>query len=150
MSSIISTKLWSSRLLGRVCASRFSVQKWRAEEREELIAAIRENPHRYVGQEQAGLSTAPVWSNGAPEPRPLVLRTYITAAGDSYSVMPGGLTRISTGAAEIVVSMQKGGGSKDTWVLSDGPVNMVSLLTPVGPSGSFWGFLGGIAQPRGG
>jgi uncharacterized alpha-E superfamily protein len=46
--------------------------------------------------------------------------------------MPGGLTRISTNPAEIIVSMQKGGGSKDTWVLSDGPVNMVSLLTPSG------------------
>jgi uncharacterized circularly permuted ATP-grasp superfamily protein/uncharacterized alpha-E superfamily protein len=101
-------------------------------EKDELIAAIRENPHRYVGQEQAALSTAPVWSNGHPEPRPLVLRTYITAAGDSYSVMPGGLTRISTGAAELVVSMQKGGGSKDTWVLADGPVNMISLLTASG------------------
>lgn len=103
-----------------------------AQEREELVAQIRENPHRFVGQEQAALSTAPVWSSGSPEPRPLVLRTYITATGDSYSVMPGGLTRISTDAADIVVSMQKGGGSKDTWILSDGPVNMVSLLTASG------------------
>jgi uncharacterized circularly permuted ATP-grasp superfamily protein/uncharacterized alpha-E superfamily protein len=110
----------------------FFGSKMGREEREQLIAAIRENPHRYVGQEEAALSTAPVWGNGAPEPRPLVLRAYITAAGDSYSVMPGGLTRISTNPAEIIVSMQKGGGSKDTWVLSDGPVNMVSLLTPSG------------------
>jgi uncharacterized circularly permuted ATP-grasp superfamily protein/uncharacterized alpha-E superfamily protein len=102
------------------------------EERKKLVAAIRQNPHRFVGQEQAVLSTAPVWSNGAPEPRPLVVRAYITAAGDSFAVMPGGLTRISTDATEIVVSMQEGGGSKDTWVFSDGPVNMVSLLTPSG------------------
>lgn len=101
-------------------------------EREKLIADIRENPHRYVGQEQATLSTAPVWNNGAPEPRPLVVRAYTAAAGDSFAVMPGGLTRISTDTGEIVVSMQEGGGSKDTWVLSDGPVNMISLLTPSG------------------
>jgi uncharacterized alpha-E superfamily protein len=61
-----------------------------------------------------------------------VLRAYISAAGDSFAVMPGGLSRISMDAADIVVSMQKGGGSKDTWVLSDGPVNMVSLLTASG------------------
>jgi uncharacterized circularly permuted ATP-grasp superfamily protein/uncharacterized alpha-E superfamily protein len=102
------------------------------EEREQLVASIRENPHWYVGQEQAVLSTAPVWSKGAPEPRPLVLRAYISAAGDSFAVMPGGLSRISMDASDIVVSMQKGGGSKDTWVLSDGPVNMMSLLTPSG------------------
>ena len=102
------------------------------EEREQLVASIRENPHLYVGQEQAPLSTTPVWANGLLEPRPLVLRAYMAAAGDSFVVMPGGLTRISREAADIVVSMQKGGGSKDTWVLSDGPVNMISLLTPSG------------------
>jgi uncharacterized alpha-E superfamily protein len=96
------------------------------------VADIRENPHQYVGQEQTALSTAPVWANGAPEPRPLVVRAYVTATADSYAVMPGGLTRISTEAGEIVVSMQEGGGSKDTWVLADGPVNMMSLLTPSG------------------
>ena len=46
--------------------------------------------------------------------------------------MPGGLTRVSTTAGDPVVSMQSGGGSKDTWVLSDGPVAPVSLLTPAG------------------
>ncbi len=101
-------------------------------DRNRLVAAIRENPYRYVGQEQTALSTAPVWCNGVLEPRPLVLRTYITATGESHAVMPGGLTRISTESGEMVVSMQQGGGSKDTWVLADGPVNMISLLTPAG------------------
>ena len=43
-------------------------------------------------------------------------------------VMPGGLTRVSGSAETMVVSMQKGGGSKDTWVLADGPVSTFSLL----------------------
>ncbi len=111
---------------------RFFGSRMGDEEREEMIASIRENPHYYVGQAQAALSTSPVWSYGAPEPRPLVLRAFITAAGDSFAVMPGGLTRISADPSEIVVSMQRGGGSKDTWVLSDGPVNMVSMLTASG------------------
>jgi uncharacterized alpha-E superfamily protein len=34
----------------------------------------------------------------------------------------------------MIVSMQKGGGSKDTWILSGGPVDTFSLLTPVGQS----------------
>ena len=79
------------------------------EERKKLVAAIRENPHRYVGQEQAALSTAPVWANGAPEPRPLVLRAYITAAGDSFAVMPGGLTRISTDAPKLLSRCRRAG-----------------------------------------
>ncbi|HWF20125.1 MAG TPA: circularly permuted type 2 ATP-grasp protein, partial [Verrucomicrobiae bacterium] len=106
--------------------------KLAAKERDELITAIRERPDEFVAQEHATLSTAPVWFNGKLEPRPLVMRAYSTAMGDSYAVMPGGLSRVSTAAEEPIVSMQSGGGSKDTWVISDGPVNMVSLLTPSG------------------
>ena len=106
--------------------------KLNSKERAELAAIIQARPGEFVGQERATLSTAPVWLNDKLEPRPLVMRAYVTAAGDSFAVMPGGLSRVSTAAGEPVVSMQSGGGSKDTWVLSDGPVNMISLLTPSG------------------
>ncbi len=41
--------------------------------------------------------------------------------------MPGGLSRIA-GSDGDVVSGQRGGSSKDTWVLSDSPVERVTLL----------------------
>ncbi len=103
-----------------------------AKDREKLRASIASRPHEFVGQERVALSTAPVWSNSRLEPRRVVVRAYITAHGDSFSVMPGGLTRVSTSSADPVVSMQSGGGSKDTWVLSEGPVSPISLLTPAG------------------
>ena len=59
-----------------------------------------------------------------------MLRTYVAAAGDSYAVMPGGLTRVVAHDDVPIVSMQRGGGSKDTWVLTDGPVSPVTLLAP--------------------
>ena len=37
--------------------------------------------------------------------------------------MPGGLTRVASDADERVVSAQRGGGSKDTWVISSGSVD---------------------------
>jgi len=44
------------------------------------------------------------------------------------------LTRTAAGPDSLVVSMQQGGGSKDTWVLSAGPVSPFSLLpSPGGP-----------------
>jgi uncharacterized alpha-E superfamily protein len=43
-------------------------------------------------------------------------------------VMPGGLTRAATGTDSRVISMQRGGSSKDTWVLSAGPVSTFSML----------------------
>ena len=66
----------------------------------------------------------------AIQPRHLVLRVYVVAAGDSYAVMPGGLTRVTASLDSLVVSMQRGGGSKDTWVLADGPTPQFSLLRP--------------------
>ncbi len=101
-------------------------------EKAALAAEIKARPHEFVGQEQVALSTAPVWLGTKLESRPIVVRAYIAAAGDSYVVMPGGLTRVSRSPEVPVVSMQSGGGSKDTWVLSDTPVVPVSLLAPPG------------------
>ena len=45
------------------------------------------------------------------------MRVYAVANGDgSYEVMAGGLTRVAGGSLDDVVSMQRGGLSKDTWV----------------------------------
>jgi uncharacterized circularly permuted ATP-grasp superfamily protein/uncharacterized alpha-E superfamily protein len=101
-------------------------------EKASLTSKLHARPHDFVGQEQVALSTAPVWHPNKLEPRPVVFRTYIAAAGDSYAVMPGGLTRVSSAPDVPIVSMQRGGGSKDTWVRSNGPVSSVSLLAPPG------------------
>ncbi len=103
-----------------------------AKERESLIAAIGARPFEFVGQEQVALSTAPVWLNNKLEPRGVSLRAYIGAASGGFTVMPGGLTRVSSGVGDQIVSMQSGGGSKDTWILSEAPVVPATLLTPSG------------------
>ena len=53
---------------------------------------------------------------------------------DSYAVMPGGLTRVSASLDTMVVSMQRGGGSKDTWVLGDGPAAALHAAASARPS----------------
>lgn len=93
-----------------------------------LIEKIRKSPGSYVAQEQVALSTVPAWEDGPLRPRHLVLRVYAVASGDSYSVMPGGLTRITSSVDDLVVSMQSGGGSKDTWVVAGEPTSQLSLL----------------------
>jgi uncharacterized alpha-E superfamily protein len=55
---------------------------------------------------------------------------YLAAVGDSWVVMPGGLARVSSSLGTPVVSMQRGGGSKDTWVLSNRPPDTSSLQRP--------------------
>ena len=103
-----------------------------ATEKSALADEIRARPHDFVGQEKVALSTAPAWLDNKLEPRSLVVRAYAAATGDSYVVMPGGLTRVANAPNSTIVSMQSGGGSKDTWVLSDGPVSPVTLLAPTG------------------
>ena len=93
-------------------------------------ARARPSPIITSRRSRVALSTVPVWDDGKLHPRHMVMRVFAVAAGDSYVVMPGGLTRISTSLDNMVVSMQSGGGSKDTWVLGDGPVPPFSLLRP--------------------
>ena len=85
--------------------------------REELAARLNARPDQFVAQEQVDLSTTPVHSHRGLEPRHVVLRVIAAWDGTSYSVLPGGLTRVATGQRSLVVSMQLGGGSKDTWVM---------------------------------
>ncbi len=102
--------------------------KLSAAERKALIARIESNPAAYVAQEQVSLSTVPVAQDHALRSRHLVLRVFAVASGDSWAVMPGGLTRITSSLDSLVVSMQHGGGSKDTWVRADAPAAPFSLL----------------------
>jgi uncharacterized circularly permuted ATP-grasp superfamily protein/uncharacterized alpha-E superfamily protein len=99
-----------------------------AAERDELLQRIRARPSEWVAQQQIDLSEAPLWNGHALEPRRLAIRCYAVGSGPGYQVMQGGLTRVAGADGEAVVSMQRGAGSKDTWVLADGPVSQLSLL----------------------
>lgn len=94
-----------------------------------LITQLKASPHEYVAQEQIALSNAPVWGNGHLYSRSVVLRAYAINTGNGWTVIPGGLVRVAD-ADGSVVSMQRGGHSKDAWVLSDSPVDTFSLLHP--------------------
>jgi uncharacterized circularly permuted ATP-grasp superfamily protein/uncharacterized alpha-E superfamily protein len=102
-----------------------------SEERAAWVGRIRAAPHRYLAQERVALSTVPTGDAMGATPRHLVLRVYAVRSGEGYAVMPGGLTRVSASPESLVVSSQRGGGSKDTWVLAEGPVGYISLLDRV-------------------
>ena len=97
-------------------------------DRSSLAVRIRARPELYVAQEQAVVSTVPVLQAGKIQARQAALRTFLVAADDTYSVMPGGLTQIISESDMPTFSLQNGGGSKDTWVHASGPVSEFSLL----------------------
>ena len=98
-------------------------------QRAALAERMRFAPDRWAAQEKISFSTAPMWEDGHLVHKPVSVRVYLVATKDGYMVMPGALTRVAATMDSPLVSMQKGGTSKDTWVLSDGPVENVTLLS---------------------
>ena len=98
-------------------------------DRQQLADELRSRPYDYVAQEQVALSTAPVWDNGNLHWRSLVLRTYVVNGAAGWTVMPGGLVRVADSNGPVV-SMQRGGHSKDAWVIWDEPVDTFTMLRP--------------------
>lgn len=101
-------------------------------ERSRLIDRIRSRPHGFVGQEPLPLSTLPCLHSGDGrrflEARPMILRTFLLARDHEFVLMPGGLTRVSDRTDSPLVSNQRGGVSKDTWVVASEPLREVTLL----------------------
>jgi uncharacterized alpha-E superfamily protein len=96
----------------------------------ELAAKIQALPSEFVAQEKASAFSTPVLMDEEVISGRFVLRAFVAASEDSYTVMPGGLTRISKQPDSLIVSFQSGAGSKDTWIVGDAPVKEVSLLNP--------------------
>lgn len=95
----------------------YFANKLNDEDLKNLVEKIQNNPHYYVGQEIIDFSTTPSFAKGKVEPRNTVIRAFSYLHEDKYHVMPGGLIRVSPTKDSLVVSNQKGGTSKDLWIL---------------------------------
>lgn len=108
---------------GAVLASSLAPEK-----RLRLAEEIRLRGSDFVAQEVVKLSTMPVWNDGYLEPRPFILRLFLTRVGDGWQVMPGGFCRIGDRIDARAVTMQRDGRSADVCVLAEGPVAETTLL----------------------
>jgi len=86
-------------------------------EQAEFAAKIEADPRNYIAQPTISFSRAPCLIGDAMEPRHVDLRPYVLY-GDKVTIVPGGLTRVALKQGSLVVNSSQGGGSKDTWVLS--------------------------------
>jgi glutamate---cysteine ligase / carboxylate-amine ligase len=86
----------------------------------EELAAVRRQiltaPHRWVAQEVVRLSTHPVFDGHQLAARHVDLRAFVFTGTESV-VAPAALTRVAP-AGSMIVNSSRGGGSKDTWLLS--------------------------------
>ena len=97
-----------------------------AEELANMAARIKSDPQRYVGQPVLESSFLPTLQNNVLAPRPAILRAFTVAGTGSYSVMPGGLTRVGLKEDALLISGQAGATSKDTWVVASEPERIVT------------------------
>jgi len=85
-----------------------------------LAEEIRAQPWAWCGQERVLHGTTPGWHEGNLRPMPFITRFFLAWKDGDYTVMPGGLTRCTPKGEDMIVSLQQGSLSKDTWVLEEG------------------------------
>lgn len=86
-------------------------------EQAEFAQRIQANPRNYIAQPTLSLSRVPTLIDGTFAGCHVDLRPYILYGKEIY-VHPGGLTRVAMKQGSLVVNSSQGGGTKDTWVLS--------------------------------
>ena len=86
---------------------------------ETFRAKLNANPSNYIAQPTLSLSTVPIFTESGLAPRHVDLRPFVLVSPHAIEVVPGGLTRVAMKEGSLVVNSSQGGGTKDTWVLSD-------------------------------
>jgi uncharacterized circularly permuted ATP-grasp superfamily protein/uncharacterized alpha-E superfamily protein len=99
-----------------------------AEERDAFLSRLADRPGDFVGQEVVRLSTTPALREGRLEAAPFVLRVFAAATPDGMKIMPGGFCRTSDYPDARAISMGENARTADVWVISDRPVERVTLL----------------------
>jgi carboxylate-amine ligase len=83
----------------------------------QLQAEVAASPHRFVAQEPVDFTTVPTVVDGLVVPRHADLRVF-AVAGTTTRALPAPLTRVALEEGSLLVNSSRGGGSKDTWVLT--------------------------------
>ena len=93
-----------------------------------LREQIRSRPWEFIAQHRVARSSLPIWHQGRSQCGHAAVRAYLVADDSRYHMMPGGLVRVADTIAPMELSINAGSCSKDLWILSDGPIDDVTLL----------------------
>jgi uncharacterized circularly permuted ATP-grasp superfamily protein/uncharacterized alpha-E superfamily protein len=97
-------------------------------QRQQLRDRIARNGAAFAAQESVTLSTMPFYAHGRLEPRPVTLRAYAMRTPAGWKIMPGAFARVGASANASAIAMQAGGRAADVWIVSERPVERVTLL----------------------
>jgi uncharacterized circularly permuted ATP-grasp superfamily protein len=86
---------------------------------EAFRAQLTAQPERYIAQPTLPLSTVPTRCDDGMAPRHVDFRPFVLTGANGVTIVPGGLTRVALRKGSLVVNSSQGGGTKDSFVLSD-------------------------------
>lgn len=86
---------------------------------EEFRAALIAQPSRYIAQPTLALSTVPTLTDQGIAPRHVDFRPFVLSQPKQVKIVPGGLTRVALKQGSLVVNSSQGGGTKDSFILSN-------------------------------
>jgi len=92
------------------------------------VAAIQAAPHAFMASEPLLPSISPGWNETGVDSRFTLMRIFVCATQQGFSIMPGGLAITAADVKTLVGGRRELLRSKDIWVLSDQPVEPFSLL----------------------
>ncbi|WP_045827453.1 circularly permuted type 2 ATP-grasp protein [Teredinibacter turnerae] len=105
-------------------------------EQETLLARVKAEPSQFVAQPLMRACHLPSFVDKSLQPRPAITRSFAVASDTSYTLMPGGLTRLGIVENGFLIAGQAGSQSKDTWVIASEPERASSQEKLAESSGS--------------
>jgi len=124
------------------------------EEANALLADVRARPQDWVGRQVIEASTVPtVGVDGVLIDQPISLRSFAVrdhstvGPRPTFAVLPGGLARVLDDVGAFAGSGATSPVSKDTWVVSSGPMLQQSPWLPLADTSPTIDIQGGIATP---
>ena len=88
-------------------------------EQEAFLARLRQRPWEFVASPVGVFGTVPCVGVERLEPRPFVLRLFLTFDGMDWRAMRGGLVRVCDLTAALAPTLASCGLTKDVWVLAE-------------------------------
>lgn len=94
----------------------------------ERAERIRREPRDFVAQERVERCSAPTWQHGAVTAARVALRAFTIVSDEACHVLEGALGRTTLQSVSLEKASLQGEGSKDVWIVSDEPVEPITLL----------------------
>ncbi|MDD2466448.1 MAG: circularly permuted type 2 ATP-grasp protein [Desulfobulbus sp.] len=103
----------------------------------DLHSALESAPYAAMAREPVAPSMVPVWHQGGVQIRPVLLRLFLCATDEGFTMMPGGLAMTGPDIQTLLTGVSERLQSKDIWVFSEKPVEHFSLLSSLYDVGEF-------------